>query len=758
MKTKSKKILAVLVAVTLACVPSVWALNAAPVAADAAADEPVLPEPALEEASDEAVEGLSKDESVYVLLDSSGGVKKQIVSSWLHSDTGLAGVEDVSSLQGIKNLKSDAQPERDGDKLRWNTSDRDVYYQGTTDNQLPVQVQISYKLDGREISPEDLGGKSGEVEIRIKLVNTYGQTQVIDGVERPISPLFLTAVMLNLPDDTFTNVKADDGIQMNESTNQIIVFAGVPGLRDSFEGLFDEELGDLKDKLKDEFVVTAQAEDFHLPSIMMAVANDSELFEDDNDIEADIDDLLDGIDDLNDATEQLRDGAVQLADAGVEFDDNMDTLRTNYNKFDDKLDEARDGANTLANAVDGLVGSLRSAAGSANLGALRQMLGALQEAQAQQDHLTAMIQALLTSGEPALMAQGQTLMRQMEAMKEALASDDAFIDYLSTLLAQMIAEVQGELAQLPAGQPETAAPEQGVKDEASPGGKDAPEQPAETEPQPETPEREEPEQPPEESVRAEAGEEPAAEAPADDMASAPEAEVRVLGAYTVSQEEQLAAIKAMIAEKLGGEPYRSQLSIMRNSMLAAQAAQQLQTDNAELLQKLALDPDLGPILKALQSGDPAVRAAALQKLGAMLDELQKGADDLADGMNKLRHASYKIKDAIYEFKDATAELRDKTAEFSEGMEEFQIDGIDELTDDVTDLTDDVKQALHIKDAICEASKGFTTYTGAPEGAETSVKFILKTDEIKAPEIEEEETTIEEEKTSFWEKVKGLFQR
>ncbi|MBC8546890.1 hypothetical protein H8711_08075 [Clostridiaceae bacterium NSJ-31] len=752
MKTKSKKILAVLVAVTLACVPSVWALNAAPVAADAAADEPVLPEPALEEASDEAVEGLSKDESVYVLLDSSGGVKKQIVSSWLHSDTGLAGVEDVSSLQGIKNLKSDAQPERDGDKLRWNTSDRDVYYQGTTDNQLPVQAQISYKLNGREISPEDLGGESGEVEIRIKLVNTYGQTQVIDGVERPISPLFLTAVMLNLPDDTFTNVKADDGIQMNESTNQIIVFAGVPGLRDSFEGLFDEELGDLKDKLKDEFVVTAQAENFHLPSIMMAVANDSELFEDDNDIEADIDDLLDGIDDLNDATEQLRDGAVQLADAGVEFDDNMDTLRTNYNKFDDKLDEARDGANTLANAVDGLVGSLRSAAGSANLGALRQMLGALQEAQAQQDHLTAMIQALLTSGDPALMAQGQALMQQMEAMKEALTSDDAFIDYLSTLLAQMIVEVQGELAQLPTGQPEVVAPEQSKEDEASSDSKDAPEQPAETEPQPETQVQTEPEQP------AEAGGEPAAEAPADDTASAPEAEVRVLGAYTVSQEEQLAAVKAIIAEKLGGEPYCSQLSIMRNSMLAAQAAQQLQADNAELLQKLALDPDLGPILKALQSDDPAVRAAALEKLGAMLDELQKGADDLADGMNQLCHASYKIRDAIYEFKDATAELRDKTAEFSEGMEEFQIDGIDELTDDVTDLTDDVKQALHIKDAICEASKGFTTYTGAPDGAETSVKFILKTDEIKAPEIEEEETTIEEEKTSFWEKVKGLFQR
>ena len=42
----------------------------------------------------------------------------------------------------------------------------DISYEGTSNQQLPVTTKVTYYLDGKEIKPEDLAGKSGKVKIR----------------------------------------------------------------------------------------------------------------------------------------------------------------------------------------------------------------------------------------------------------------------------------------------------------------------------------------------------------------------------------------------------------------------------------------------------------------------------------------------------------------------------------------------------------------------------------------------------------------
>ena len=103
-----------------------------------------------------------KDESVYVNADASGKVKKTTVTEWL-KNTEKGSVDDETVLEDVENVKGNEKyKEGSDDSIVWESKGKDIYYQGTTDEELPVNMSITYKLDGKEISPKDLAGKSGK--------------------------------------------------------------------------------------------------------------------------------------------------------------------------------------------------------------------------------------------------------------------------------------------------------------------------------------------------------------------------------------------------------------------------------------------------------------------------------------------------------------------------------------------------------------------------------------------------------------------
>ena len=142
--------------------------------------------------AEQPTEGVTKDENVFLILNPDGSVSEQIVSDWLHSDTGFDAAADRSTLSGITNLKSDVLPAQDGENLTWTTEDNDIYYQGTTTQTPPVTVDITYTLDGRSITADALAGKSGHLVMRLALTNNEGQEMEIAGsasavMDRPSS-------------------------------------------------------------------------------------------------------------------------------------------------------------------------------------------------------------------------------------------------------------------------------------------------------------------------------------------------------------------------------------------------------------------------------------------------------------------------------------------------------------------------------------------------------------------------------------------
>ena len=113
-----------------------------------------------------------KVETVYVMADNQGSVNEVIVSDWLKNADASATIADTSSLSDIVNVKgNETYTKNDDGTITWNANGSDIYYQGTTDSELPVSVKISYQLNGEDISPEDLAGKSGNVTIRFDYTN-----------------------------------------------------------------------------------------------------------------------------------------------------------------------------------------------------------------------------------------------------------------------------------------------------------------------------------------------------------------------------------------------------------------------------------------------------------------------------------------------------------------------------------------------------------------------------------------------------------
>ncbi|MBR1865597.1 MAG: hypothetical protein IJ801_03730, partial [Lachnospiraceae bacterium] len=183
-----------------------------------------------------AADNIEKEETVYVNLEADGTVDSVTVSDWLKNVTGTGDISDVSNLKDIKNVKGDETFKEEGDgRIVWKADNKDIYYQGTTSEELPVGVSVSYELDGWEIQPSDLAGKSGELKITIHYENRETYETEIDGEKVELNTPFLMASALILPVDQFSNITVSQGKIVSEGTNQILIAYGMPGLSESLD-------------------------------------------------------------------------------------------------------------------------------------------------------------------------------------------------------------------------------------------------------------------------------------------------------------------------------------------------------------------------------------------------------------------------------------------------------------------------------------------------------------------------------------------
>lgn len=308
-------------------------------------------------ATDSEDTGFSKEESVYVKADASGNVKKTTVSEWLKNPE-KGTISDTSELKDIKNVKGDETFETgSNNNVRWKSEGNDIYYQGTIDKELPVDVKVSYKLDGKSISPKDLKGKSGKVEIQFSYDNKSKQTVNVNGEDVEMYTPFTMVSAMMLSSDEYSNVSVENGKLISDGDKNIVVGVAFPGLAND---LNLKDL-DMDIDIPETVTITADVKDATVgTSITMASAELMNEFGLD-DIDS-FDDLQDSIDDLEDATNQLVDGSKEAADGSKELADGAGTLNDGAGTLASGAGTLADGVNTLNEKSGTLVSGVNTLA------------------------------------------------------------------------------------------------------------------------------------------------------------------------------------------------------------------------------------------------------------------------------------------------------------------------------------------------------------------------------------------------------------
>lgn len=313
-----------------------------------------------------------KDETVYVLAAPDGAANRIIVSDWLTNPDGLEELPDETLLENPQNVKGDGAFEGGV----WKADGKDIYYQGDSRRDLPVQVKITYTLDGAEISADELAGKSGHVVIRFDYTVSASKTVKVQdkNVELTVPYVVLTGALLD--NDTLTNIEVVNGRLVNDGDHTIVMGMALPGMQKNL----DTDQVELPEYVQ----ISADAEAFELP-VTVTVATDEVFASLDetrldslDDLKASMTELTDGMSQLLDGGSQLYDGAGQLREGVAALSDGLTTLTANNDAlvagsaqvFQTLLDTANQqlaasGAQvpeltieTYADTLSGLIGSM----------------------------------------------------------------------------------------------------------------------------------------------------------------------------------------------------------------------------------------------------------------------------------------------------------------------------------------------------------------------------------------------------------------
>ena len=403
---------------------------------------------------------IEKTETVYAVLNGDGVVSDIVVSSWLHHDGGIHNIKEKLDLTDVKNVKTDEVPEENDGVYTWNTDGNDLYYQGKATEKLPVSINITYTLDGEEIEESDLAGKSGHLSMHLHMTNENTETKEINGKQVVIHPLFVAGGMLTLDNDHVSNVTCEQGKIVNDGSRQMLVFASVPGLKETLDSA---DLSKVSDQLTvgDDVVMECDVKDYESISMMMVMSNELQL-EDGLDEDSSIDALTSGISELMNADEKLLDGSRQLETGTKQLINEslpLTSSSTNIRTLSKGVLTLNDGALSLQSALgqytggvaqlnDGVDGLYAIPEGAAKLSAA--ITTSVDE---QHPSLTAGISALekgitdfknqidatMTSTDVSAMMQNmETADQLLSGMADTIANDLAVLNGLSTTLSNTI--------------------------------------------------------------------------------------------------------------------------------------------------------------------------------------------------------------------------------------------------------------------------------------------------------------------------------
>ena len=602
----------------------------------------------------------SKSETVYAVMNGDGSIKSTTVSEHLYSASGLANVTDKTTLTDIQNTESDAEFTQNGEELVWNTNDTDVYYKGNTDKALPIDVKVTYALDGQEAALEDIIGKSGHLTVTVNLKNNETGTVNVNGKDRTIVTPLITAVGVILGGDA-ANVTAEHGMIESAAKSSVAAFVTLPGVKDSLSGLLPDEVDSIEDYLQDTVTVEADVEDFTCPQVMVACATSTAALGTSNVFDlSSINDLTDGINQLNDAMSQLMDGASQLVDGTSQLAGGVLALLDGANTLNNGAAALDDGLGQLTNGLDTL---------SANNAALN--------AGAQQVADGVLASANKTLKEGGLIDEDMTW-----------SNYEAVIDNILTMNDKTLAAGRKKMVR--------------TVWEQAPSFKDS------------------------------------------------QLDLALYLSATKTNHDLEAALKLM-------QNYDPSMLCGLVQLLTSEDAKN--TAKAELKYQVENSQDMADV-RALKTSLSQIQffVSSVNQYTAGVQTAADGAHSAKDGSAQLAAGTKTLYDGVNTLNTGAGQLNDGAGRLNDGLNQFNEEGISKLTGALDQ--DQLHGLKTVLDEMTDRLNDYTSFAGAPDDAESSVKFVYKTAETAASvDVAAAETeTVKEGNifTRLWQRIVNLF--
>ena len=602
----------------------------------------------------------SKSETVYAVMNGDGSIKSTTVSEHLYSASGLANVTDKTTLTDIQNTESDAEFTQNGEELVWNTNDTDVYYKGNTDKALPIDVKVTYALDGQEAALEDIIGKSGHLTVTVNLKNNETGTVNVNGKDRTIVTPLITAVGVILGGDA-SNVTAEHGMIESAAKSSVAAFVTLPGVKDSLSGLLPDEVDSIEDYLQDTVTVEADVEDFTCPQVMVACATSTAALGTSNVFDlSSINDLTDGINQLNDAMSQLMDGASQLVDGTSQLANGVLALLDGANTLNNGAAALDDGLGQLTNGLDTL---------SANNAALN--------AGAQQVADGVLASANKTLKEGGLIDEDMTW-----------SNYEAVIDNILTMNDKTLAAGRKKMVR--------------TIWEQAPSFKDS------------------------------------------------QLDLALYLSATKTNHDLEAALKLM---------QNFDASMLTGALEMVTNADAKNTIHEELKYQIENSQDMADV-RALKTSLSQIQffVSSVNQYTAGVQTAADGAHSAKDGSAQLAAGTKTLYDGVNTLNTGAGQLNDGAGQLNDGLNQFNEEGISKLTGALDQ--DQLHGLKTVLDEMTDRLNDYTSFAGAPDDAESSVKFVYKTAEtVAAADTTVAETeTVKEGNifTRLWQRIVNLF--
>ena len=602
----------------------------------------------------------SKSETVYAVMNGDGSIKSTTVSEHLYSASGLANVTDKTTLTDIQNTESDAEFTQNGEELVWNTNDTDVYYKGNTDKALPIDVKVTYALDGQEAALEDLIGKSGHLTVTVALKNNETGTVNVNGKDRTIVTPLITAVGVILGGDA-SNVTAEHGMVESAAKSSVAAFVTLPGVKDSLSGLLPDEVDSIEDYLQDTVTVEADVTELTCPQVMVACATSTAALGTSNVFDlSSINDLTDGINQLNDAMSQLMDGASQLVDGTSQLANGVLALLDGANTLNNGAAALDDGLGQLTNGLDTL---------SANNAALN--------AGAQQVADGVLASANKTLKEGGLIDEDMTW-----------SNYETVIDNILTMNDKTLAAGRRKIVR--------------TVWEQAPSFKDS------------------------------------------------QLDLALYLSATKTNHDLEAALKLM---------QNFDASMLTGALEMVTNADAKNTAKAELKYQVENSQDMADV-RALKTSLSQIQffVSSVNQYTAGVQTAADGAHSAKDGSAQLAAGTKTLYDGVNTLNTGAGQLNDGAGRLNDGLNQFNEEGISKLTGALDQ--DQLHGLKTVLDEMTDRLNDYTSFAGAPDDAESSVKFVYKTAETAASvDVAAAETeTVKEGNifTRLWQRIVNLF--